>query len=62
MRSCGRRVSVRAAASNPMYIVGTPMKTLTFSASMASMAAAPSKRGSMTNVEPAKKPAFIAQV
>ena len=45
-----------------MYMVGTPMKTFTFSVTISSSAAAPSNRGSSTRVEPAKKPAFIAQV
>ena len=62
IRSTGRRSSARAAASRPMYMVGTPMNTLTFSPTISSRAAAPSKRGSSTRVDPAKKPAFIAQV
>ena len=43
-------------------MVGTPMNTLTCSVTINSSAAAPSKRGSSTSVDPAKKPAFIAQV
>ena len=38
------------------------MNTLTFSVTMVSSAAAPSKRGNITSADPAKNPAFIAHV
>ena len=46
------------AVSRPQYIVGTPAKKLTFSASMSWSAASASKRGSITMVPPKAKAPF----
>ncbi|MDX6223585.1 MAG: hypothetical protein QOD91_2639 [Frankiales bacterium] len=62
LRSGGRRASLAAASSRPMYIVGTPWNSVTPCASISSSAPAPSNLGIITTVAPVKNDAFITQV
>ncbi len=45
-----------------MYIVGTPMNSVTLSSAIIRSASAPSKRGSRSRQAPPATPAFIEQV
>ena len=51
-----------AALASARYIVGTPWKTVTPSATISSIAAAASKRGSRTSVAPCLQIVFMLTV
>ena len=61
-RSSGSWSALAAASSSPMYIVGTPWKTVTFSRTIRSIAASPVNRASSTSVPPSRNVPFMPTV